>query len=163
MKQLFLPILGAAAFIIIVGLMYNNKLPIKSPESNNNESKNNIVIISNNQIEVEIADSLDERSKGLSGRDSLDEGKGMLFVLEQKNTRPGFWMKGMKMPIDIIWINDKKIIQIDSEVPYPDDNANEFPSYFPKSDIDYVLEVPSGYSNKTGIKEGDQVILPSSL
>jgi len=163
MKQLFLPILGAAAFIIIVGLMYNNKLPIKGPESNNGTSKNNVVKISDNQIEVEIADSSDERSKGLSGRNSLDEGKGMLFVLEQKNTRPGFWMKGMKMPIDIIWINDEKIIQIDSEVPYPDDNANEFPSYFPKSDIDYVLEVPSGYSNKTGIKEGDQVMFPSSL
>lgn len=161
MKQLFLPILGAAAFIIIVGLMYNNKLPLKSPESNKDSSKNNIVIISDNHIEVEIADSSDERSKGLSGRDNLDEGKGMLFVLDQKNTRPGFWMKGMKMPIDIIWINDEKIIQIDSEVPYPDENANEFPSYFPKSDIDYVLEVPSGYSNNVGIKEGDQVKLPS--
>ena len=160
MKQLLLPLLGAAAFIIIVGLIYNNKLPINPQQNNNSQTSNYQAKIGETQIDLEISDSQEERAKGLSGRSSIDEGKGMLFVFDKKDTRPGFWMKGMKMPIDIVWINDSKIVQIDSKVQPPKDGQKEYQTYFPNSDIDFVLEVASGYTQKADIKVNDLVELP---
>ena len=38
------------------------------------------------RIKIEIADENDERNRGLSGRDSLGEKEGMLFVYDKKGT-----------------------------------------------------------------------------
>ena len=67
---------------------------------------------------VEVADTLNEREKGLSGKQSLEINKGMLFIFE-KETLSGFWMKDMNFPIDIIWIDkNMRIIGIEkSPVP----------------------------------------------
>ena len=51
---------------------------------------------------VEIAASPDERSRGLSGRDRLPEGSGMLFVYNEPAV-PGFWMRGMRFALDFVW------------------------------------------------------------
>jgi uncharacterized membrane protein (UPF0127 family) len=162
MKQLFLPILGASAFIILVGLLYNNKINLTGikPATDNSSISTSQAKVNEVLIDIEVADNNDTRAKGLSGREKLDEGKGMLFVFEDKNIKPGFWMKGMIMPIDIIWINDGNIVQIDSKVPPPSKDSGELQTYFPKTKIDYVLEVASGYSEKVGIKEGDNITLP---
>lgn len=69
---------------------------------------------------VEIADDPVSRSKGLSDRDELPEDRAMLFLFESPG-RPGFWMKGMRFPIDIAWIRDGYIVHIARRVPadYP--------------------------------------------
>ena len=43
-------------------------------------------------IAVEVADTEEERAKGLSGRDALAEGRGMLFIFPESGYH-GFWMK----------------------------------------------------------------------
>lgn len=40
-------------------------------------------------------------------KSSLKENEGMLFVLNS-SSRGGFWMKDMKFPIDVIWLNENK-------------------------------------------------------
>ena len=60
---------------------------------------------------TDISVTNEQRTKGLSEKDDLAENEAMLFVFgnEAKHT---FWMKDMKFPIDIIWIDsDKTIIQ----------------------------------------------------
>src|SRR3990172_7339338 len=52
-------------------------------------------------FEVEIADSPEEQAKGLMGRESLEPGKGMLFVFPEEGIYP-FWMKDTLMPLDMI-------------------------------------------------------------
>lgn len=115
-------------------------------------------------IQVEIADTNILRQNGLSNRDSLEEGKGMLFVFEKQNIRPTFWMKDMQFPIDIIWINDNQVSQIMKNV-RPDlpgvSNVNRA-IYKPNDEIDFVLEVPANFSEQKGIKEGDLVALPKA-
>ncbi|MGB6881980.1 MAG: DUF192 domain-containing protein, partial [Microgenomates group bacterium] len=102
-----------------------------------------------------------QRRQGLSGKENLPEGEGMLFIFESKNIQPPFWMKDMKFAIDIIWIDDDKIVQIDKDIQPPEPGAsdNKLVLYTPNQPIDYVLEVNAGFSEENKIKVGDSVNL----
>jgi uncharacterized membrane protein (UPF0127 family) len=118
--------------------------------------------IKGTKIYIELADTPLEKTKGLSGRNSLGKSEGMLFIFAQ-NTQPSFWMKDMNFGIDIIWIDDGKIIQIDKNVPNPSFGTpdSQLPRYTPKEPIDYVLEVNAGFSDKNNFEVGDPVDLSS--
>ncbi|MBI2577969.1 MAG: DUF192 domain-containing protein [Candidatus Wildermuthbacteria bacterium] len=111
--------------------------------------------IGNTAITAEVADDPGERERGLSGKGSLKEGEGMLFVFEE----PGlysFWMKDMKFPIDIIWLNSQKqVVHIASNVS-PDSYPQSFVS---KTSALYVLEVSAGFTGRHNIREGYYVEL----
>lgn len=156
-KQIVLPILGVAAFIVAVGLLVQKNSSINSPQP----SVGSIVTINNKKISVEIANTEEKRKTGLSGRDTLTNNSGMLFVFDKKDTTPNFWMKDMKIAIDIIWINDDKIVKIDKNVPIPIGGTldNKLPIYSPGTPIDYVLEVNSGFSDLNNINVGDMADL----
>ena len=101
-------------------------------------------------LKTEIALSADEKQKGLSGRDYLTKNRAMLFVFLQSGSY-SFWMKNMKFPIDIIWLDDElKIIGLEKNI-----NPNTFPEkFFPPSLAKFVLEVNGGWSDENKIKEG---------
>lgn len=163
-KSLFLPIIGVAVFIIVVGLLGQGKLDkFIKPANQTNSTINKTVIIEDKEINVEVARTNDERSKGLSNREKLDENSGMVFVFD-KNTKPSFWMKDTKIALDIIWINDDKIVSINKNVePEPNKKDSELKKYPAPSEIDYVLEVNSGFSDKYNIKAGSTVQKLSDL
>ncbi|KKQ98781.1 MAG: hypothetical protein UT24_C0001G0062 [Candidatus Woesebacteria bacterium GW2011_GWB1_39_12] len=114
--------------------------------------------VGNANIFIDLADNNEEKAKGLSGRKTLKDNEGMLFVFESKSS-PAFWMKDMLISIDIIWIADGKIIKLDESVPPPppETPSNELPLYRPPVAIDYVLEVKAGFSEKNGVEVGDNV------
>ncbi len=120
------------------------------------QSTKDFVTIGSTEIEVEVADSLEELMQGLSGRTSLEEGKGMLFVFESESDW-GIWMKDMLFPIDIIWARaDGTIIAIAKEITpdtYPD-------SFYPdEPHALYVLEVPAGFVDRHGIADGMKIMV----
>lgn len=110
------------------------------------------------EIQIEIADTKEKRSKGLSYRDSLPPDYGMLFVLENLS-KPTFWMKGMKIPLDFIWIRDDSIVDLLENVPPPEEGQKDdtLPHYSPVSQVNRVLEVNAGYIAAHGIKIGDRI------
>lgn len=114
------------------------------------------------QIEVEIVKTMEERKTGLTKYETLSENQGMLFTFEEKDVKPVFWMKDMKFPIDIIWLDDGKIIEITGNVPVARAGLadNKIPRYQPAQTIDYVLEIAAGEAAKKGIKVQDMVELP---
>ena len=107
-------------------------------------------------IHVDLAITPDEQSKGLSIKNTLNDGDGMLFPFDT----PGdysFWMKDMKFPIDIIWIDPNyKIVHIEKNL-QPCIFFLLCPSYSPHANSKYVLEVPSNYTAKNNIIVGDRV------
>jgi uncharacterized membrane protein (UPF0127 family) len=121
------------------------------------------IYVGETEIFVEIADTFQKRQKGLSERESLAEGEGMLFIFAQKDIQPPFWMKEMKFAIDIIWIDDNKIVQINENVPAPEPDTpnSELKFYTPNQPIDYILEVNAGFVDEKGLKIGDNVDLSS--
>ncbi|PIU03627.1 hypothetical protein COT44_02430 [Candidatus Shapirobacteria bacterium CG08_land_8_20_14_0_20_39_18] len=121
------------------------------------DQEENSLIINNNKIEVEIADNLVSRARGLSGRNKLENNQGMLFIYE----KPGiytFWMNLMKFNLDFVYINGNHVVDFIEDVPYP--KTGELPKIVnAKTEFDKVLEVNSGMIRRIGIKIGDLVTI----
>lgn len=116
-----------------------------------NKKEPNTLTIGNTTIQVEIADTDAERTLGLSGRESLAENTGLLFVFETEGYH-GIWMKEMNFPIDIAWLDkNKKIIHIEHNVA-----PETYPKVFnpPSPDL-FVLETNAGVFQKFNIGVGD--------
>lgn len=114
------------------------------------------VRIKNSTFFVEIAKTDVERGRGLSGRSSLPENAGMLFVFDAPGLY-GFWMYGMHFSIDIIWISEEgRVVYIVEKAPpcQPDATCEVFR---PQEEAKYVLEVNAGVCEKLGLKVGDLV------
>src|SRR5487761_657283 len=63
------------------------------------------VTIDNHTFMVEVATTSAQQQQGLSGRASLPQNQGMLFIFKTPDRYP-FWMKGMKFSLDMIFINN---------------------------------------------------------
>ena len=104
---------------------------------------------------VEIADDWTERQRGLSNRDYLLIDSGMLFTYPEGEI-PGFWMKDMNFPLDIIWIDSNMNI-VGIEKSLEPCIPSLCPIFSPASEVMYVLEINSGLSDKYDFKDGDLI------
>src|SRR5258708_31154923 len=143
-------ILGVLLFIINQDLSKN-----LFNQSSNQEDK---LKINEKVINIEIADTQEKRSQGLGGRQSLASDSGMLFIFDNPD-KHRFWMKGMKLPLDIVWINNNQVINVLSNLQPPSANQpdNELPQYEPTEPADKALEVAAGFIQQNKIKVGDKV------
>ncbi len=105
-------------------------------------------------VRVEIAQTPEELQRGLQYRDSLAKDTGMLFIFPQ-NVQAMFWMKNTLIPLDIIWMDEKKtIVHIEKNVP---PCLQEIcPTYGPNDPVLYVLEVNAGFADANDISVGIQ-------
>lgn len=162
MKSKLFILLSLCVALLSSGCYYNQDHELLRPkvESSSTPQPNSYdhkITVSNQTLSVEIANTDASRELGLSGRTSIADNNGMLFDFTNTPlSMPGFWMKDMKFNIDIIWINNGKIIGINSNVPAPLDNTN-LPIYKPTGEITQVLEVASGWCTRYNIKIGDSV------
>jgi uncharacterized membrane protein (UPF0127 family) len=98
----------------------------------------------------------EQRAKGLSVKDGLTENEAMLFVFDNEAEHT-FWMKDMKFPIDIIWIDsDKTIVHIEHNL-QPCSYGVSCPTYKPGQDSLYVLETVGGFAEKHDVVQGTRV------
>ncbi len=111
------------------------------------------------KLNVDLAITPAEMSKGLSGRESLTENEGMLFIFPAE-TIPAFWMKDMKFAIDIIWIDKQgRVVGIEHNL-----QPDSYPKLFsPSQPVKYVLEVKAGWAKRHLIKLGDRADVPKSI
>jgi len=110
--------------------------------------------INGHVFSIEVASSQKEQEIGLSKYVKIKSNFGMYFPFKNRDYYT-FWMKGMKFPIDIIFISYGKIVTIYKDVPVQ--NGNFLPTYSPTSPIDRVLEISAGLSEKYNFKIGDNV------
>ena len=104
---------------------------------------------------VSVARTAKEQEQGLAGVKKLGDSEGMLFVFDRSNDWP-IWMKGMRIPIDIVWIDeDKRVVHVERKV-QPD--AVPYVVYKPPKPARYVLELPSGASIRDKVSTGDLVM-----
>jgi len=131
------------------------------------------VEIGGQSVKVDLALTPEAQAQGLSGRASLGENEGMLFVFGT----PGnylFWMKDMNFPIDMVWLapsaggdeENAKIIYIEKNATPESYPATYGPASTSSSlggpgendqNAKYVLEVPAGFADKNNLKVGDSV------
>lgn len=107
---------------------------------------------------LEVVDTNEARMQGLSGRDSLAPYDGMLFVFDEPGLYP-FWMKEMKFPLDIIWINGDTVVDV-ATLPSPTEDQIVPPRHIPLVRADLVLELDAGQAAALGIATGMKIALP---
>lgn len=119
-------------------------------------TKKTSATIGNHTFSIEIAQTPTQQEVGLAKYQTLEINKGMYFPFNYPDFYT-FWMKGMRFPIDIIFINNGKIVTIFSNVK-PEKNYQDF-IYKPTAPSNAVLEINAGLSKKYGFKPGDAVII----
>ena len=118
-----------------------------------------VLCVNEARINVLVADTPQERATGLSGYPGLPEDAGMLFVFPEPR-QPSFWMRGMEFALDLVWIRDGIVVQINASVPpSPKDTPDDqLPRYQPDEPITHMLELTAGSAARYGITVGDRVI-----
>ena len=166
-KSMFFKIIVGIIIVAFIGLLLANLFSPKENVLNKVVSKTEVYKFNKegeltfrnkngdsiSNIDVEFADSENERTRGLMYRDKMLENQGMLFVFPVQKMQ-SFWMHNTVLSLDIIFVNsDLEIVTIQRNAqPYSD---KSLPSTKPAQ---YVIEVNSGYTEKYNINEGDKVI-----
>jgi uncharacterized membrane protein (UPF0127 family) len=111
------------------------------------------------EIPVSVADTSEEQEQGLSGTLFLPPNTGKLFVFNTDD-RYGFWMKDMRYPIDIIWIDkDMRIVDITHDIA-----SDSYPKiFYPSVPVRYVLEVNAGFSTVHQLIENQLLEIQENL
>ena len=119
-----------------------------------------VVRIGKHEFVAEVRDTPEERAEGLSGREALEEGWGMLFLFSEPEVQ-SFWMKDMKFPIDIIWIREGQVVGVEWNAPasLPTMPLSLLPLYTSPGPVDMVFEVSAGTAESLKIKTGDKFLL----
>ncbi len=108
-------------------------------------------------FEAENAVGLLHKSIGLMGRKKLAKGRGMIFSFPF-DFKWSMWMFGMRMPLDIVFINkDRKIIQIERGVKPVSLDFSTWKTIRSNEVCRHVLEINSGEASRKRIKAGDML------
>lgn len=101
---------------------------------------------------AEVADTPDERQKGLMFRERMGDDEGMLFLFPDSRQR-SFWMKNTLIPLDMIFIQaDRSVLGIVENAEPKTTTSRSVPG-----DSQFVLEINGGLARKMGIQNRQTV------
>ena len=108
-------------------------------------------------IQAELANTSQKRAEGLMYREHLADNRGMLFTFLQAQALV-FWMKNTKIPLDLIWMNEKnEIVHIEPRVPICTRTDDSCPQYRPNEGALYVLELAAGRAESLKLQRGSKL------
>ena len=136
-KVQYLAILSTLAFLL-AGVLF---FVLRS------DNKTAILTAPSSHYTLEVVRSDADKAKGLGGRSSMPKNHGMLFTYD----KPGlhcFWMKDMRFPLDIFWLDqNKRIVHVETDV-----SPDTYPHvYCPKAPARYVIELNAGEYAESGM------------
>lgn len=125
--------------LAVAFLSYRFVFPVARPEGT-------LLTVGGHPLKVRVADTPEEREKGLSGFTRLGE-EGMLFVLPEAE-KTSFYMKQVRFPLSVAFIDRNGVILgIEEMDPREPDRSHTAPRK-----ARYALEVRRGWFEKRGIK-----------
>jgi len=101
------------------------------------------------RVQVEVAETPEQRARGLMFRKKLAAHEGMLFIFNREEVQ-SFWMRNTYIPLDMIFISKKMYVVgvVENAEPMTETSRRvDAPSTF-------VLEVRGGFAKAQGIAEG---------
>ena len=100
---------------------------------------------------VEVARTAAERAKGLSNRDKVPDGTGMLFLFPKQGFH-SFWMKNTRVPLVVYWLNYAgRVMEAAAMMP------GELRSFVPTDYASHALEVPLSWASTHKVRVGDKL------
>lgn len=104
------------------------------------------VEINDKEYNVLVAETEEEKERGLQDVVELEPNEGMLFIYDEPQEL-SFWMHETEIPLDIIFIDeDWEVKSVQQGKPFDD-------TILSCDDVQYVLEL----NQNSGVKEGDEV------
>lgn len=151
----FIPIVLVVLLLILVTSLIPGKVDAPHESSEKIQEDYSVVTVTfpkqNTRVVADISDTAKKRTLGLSGRESLPDGRGMLFIFDTPGIY-GFWMKDMNFAIDILWFDENmKLVDM-----WQNATPDSYPKAVePRSPAKYVLEVPQGFAEAHLLQIGD--------
>ena len=116
-------------------------------------------VLAGRVFDLEIADTPEERRRGLSHRAHLPADAGMLFVFDAELAL-SFWMKDTLLPLDVLFLDKvRRIVDIQTMTPQPGAADAELKVYPSRQPAMYALEINAGTAEKLGLTIGMAVEL----
>jgi uncharacterized membrane protein (UPF0127 family) len=114
------------------------------------------------EVSVYVADTPEERARGLMYRDQLPRHAGMIFRYpEGEPHRGGYWMKNTRIPLSIAFFGTEgEVLRVLDMQPC---TAEPCPLYDPGISYAGAIEVNQGYFAEVGAREGWTVEVPADL
>ena len=107
--------------------------------------------VNGRRIRLLVADTMLKRAIGLMYRESIAPGTGMLFRFRSSGIY-GIWMRNMRFPIDVIWMNGQRVVSVSSNL-----RSNDGAIHYPKAPADTIIELAAGSAKRYKIKEGKKI------
>lgn len=150
-------VLLAALILVSVGALVVVSNPTLLP-GGGDYNRTSVSIVSDGEVvtkvDVRVADSYEKRYTGLSDTESLGADEGMLFVHDEEGEH-AYVMREMAFPLDIVFVDANGTITRIHHAELPSESASEDDLTRYRGTGKYVLEVPYGYTNETGVDVGD--------
>lgn len=113
-------------------------------------------------VSLRVADEPEERQSGLMHRESLANNSGMVFVYGNAQ-EVSFWMKNTLIPLDMIFVAPNgTVLNVQHAEPEPNASEGELETYPSDGEAKYVVELPRGFANRTGVGPGSQLVFNGS-
>lgn len=126
-------IIGGALLVIVIAF-FMSILPMMTQPTTH-------LRIGDGIFNARVVTSDSDRTKGLDGVTKLDSNQALLMVFPAED-KWKIWMKDMKVPIDIVWLDsNKKVVYVVTNV-LPNEPTSEV--FTPKYPAMYVVELPAG-------------------
>jgi uncharacterized membrane protein (UPF0127 family) len=154
--QVLIPIAVAAVIIGVVGVL---TIPADSKLAETQFPKGTVKL-DNVVLDVQVAQTDAQKTRGLMFQKELPYDKGMIFVFNYEQVVP-IWMLNMQFPLDIIWFDSSgNVVHIAKSVA-PCKSAIETATCTVDNgggkNAKYVLEVTAGFVDKFNITENSKL------
>lgn len=119
-----------------------------------------VLMLKDEPLLVQVAKTPHHQEKGLSERESMGKYDGMLFIFNMP-FRVGIVMRDMQFPIDIVWLDGSVVADIAPNVLPEDVSEERLRVYYPRKNVNLVLELPAGWAKDHDLKIGDELSVVS--
>jgi hypothetical protein len=157
----------AALFVLLtagVVVVQSGVLATVDPPDENDYDRTTVALVDASgerlaEIDARVADTPEKRYLGLSNTTSLGPREGMLFVHDSEG-QYAYVMRDMAFPLDIVFVSSEGTVTTIHHATLPPEgtSGSELTRYRGRGR--YVLELPLGTANETGLDEGDRVVIP---
>lgn len=113
--------------------------------------------INDTTIDLEVANTPQELSRGLKFRRELPKNRGMLFDLGIRHENVPFWMHQVKIPLDIIYLDKGVITHIAANSPPCNATSPEDCLIYKAPSATHVIELNAGKAARLNLEVGDTI------
>lgn len=148
LKHHFKPLRRGSTVLLLGTALSMNALSQQAPQLQLPRTKLNAGM---HMLDVQLAQTPEQRQIGLMWRKEMPQHEGMLFVFEQAATQC-FWMRNTLIPLSAAFLaDDGTIVNIADMKPQSDD------SHCSEKPVRFVLEMNVGWFAKRQLKAGYQL------